>query len=92
MIGWFGDKDTEALYGGARAPRFDGFTKQAERKLQILDSAVRLEDLMGLSSNRFEPLTGDRAGQYSLHICKNWRLCFEWRENAPSNVAIVDLP
>ena len=92
MIGWFGDKETEALYAGARAPRFDGFAKQAERKLQILDSAVRLEDLTGLASNRLEPLTEDRAGQYSIHICKNWRLCFEWRENAPSNVAIVDLP
>ncbi len=58
--------------------------------MQILDSAVRLEDLMMLRSNRFEALSGDRKGQCSIRINDQWRVCFEWKEDGPHNVEIVD--
>ena len=90
MIRSFRGKDTEALYDGRRAKRFQSFAKQAERRLQILDSAACLEDLMHLRSNRFETLRGDRRGRYSIRINRQWRICFEWHEDGPHNVEIVD--
>jgi proteic killer suppression protein len=90
MIRCFRDKDTEALYLGRRVRRFEGFAAQAERRLQALDSATCLEDLAGLPSNRLEALSGERKGQYSIRINKQWRVCFEWREDGPYNVEIVD--
>ena len=90
MVRSFRDKETEALYVGRRVRRFEGFTAQAERRLQTLDSATCLEDLAGLPSNRLEALSGDRKGQYSIRINKQWRVCFEWREDGPYNVEIVD--
>jgi proteic killer suppression protein len=64
--------------------------QQAERRLQILDSATCIEDLMNLPSNRFESLRGDRTGQQSIRVNQQWRICFEWREDGPYNVEIVD--
>lgn len=90
MIRSFRDKDTEAVYQGWRVRRFEGFFAQAERRLQILESATCLEDLAGLPSNRLEALGGDRKGLYSIRINQQWRLCFEWREDGPHQVEIVD--
>ncbi len=90
MIRSFRGKDTEALYQGRRVRRFDGFSAQAERRLQILESATCLEDLAGLPSNRLEVLGGDRKGLFSIRINKQWRVCFEWREDGPHEVEIVD--
>ncbi len=90
MIRSFRGKDTEALYQGRRVRRFDGFSAQAERRLQILESATCLEDLAGLPSNRLEALGGDRKGLFSIRINKQWRVCFEWREDGPHEVEIVD--
>lgn len=90
MIRSFRDKDTEGLYDGRRVRRFEGFIDQAERRLQILDSATCLEDLAGLPSNRLEALTGDRKGLLRIRINQQWRLCFEWREDGPHSVEIVD--
>ncbi len=70
--------------------RFQGFAAQAERRLQILDSATRLQDLAALPSNRLEALSGNRDGQYSIRINQQWRICFEWREDGAYNVEIVD--
>jgi proteic killer suppression protein len=70
--------------------RFQRCTAQAERRLQILDSATHLQDLAALPSNRLEALKGDRQGQYSMRINAQWRLCFEWRANGAYNVEIVD--
>ncbi|MBC8018808.1 MAG: type II toxin-antitoxin system RelE/ParE family toxin, partial [Verrucomicrobia bacterium] len=55
-----------------------------------LESATCLEDLMNLSSNRFEALGGDRNGQQSIRINQQWRICFKWQEDGPHNVEIVD--
>lgn len=92
MILGYRDKRTEKFAAGERVPAFSGFSRQAEKRLEILAAAVRLEDLRGLPSNRLEGLKGDRAGQYSIRINDQWRICFEWPQDAtgPSNVEIVD--
>ncbi|MGD9537376.1 MAG: type II toxin-antitoxin system RelE/ParE family toxin [Alphaproteobacteria bacterium] len=92
MILSFRDKATERLYRGERAPRFEAFRRQAEKRLRILESADHLLTLMRMPSNRFEALGGDRKGQYSIRINEQWRLCFRWPEGeaGPSDVEIVD--
>ena len=90
MIKSFGHRDTRALYEGRRVPRFDGFREQAEKRLQILRRARSLEDLRGLPSNRLEALAGDRAGQFSIRINRQWRICFRWDEGDAYDVEIVD--
>lgn len=90
MIRFFRDKDTEALYNGRRVRRFQAFAAQAERRLQILDSAGTIHDLIGLPSNRFEALHGDREGQFSIRINQQWRVCFEWKDGDAYNVEITD--
>ena len=56
----------------------------------MLDDATCLGDLAGLPSCRLETLRGDRRGQHSIRINNQWRICFEWREDGPYNVEIVD--
>ncbi len=90
MIRSFTCKETEKLYRGKRVPRFQPFARQAERRMQILDSAVRIEDLRNLPSNHFESLGGDRSGQYSIRINRRWRICIKWEEDGPCRVEIVD--
>jgi proteic killer suppression protein len=85
------DKRTrEFAEGFVRA--FQSFERQGWKRLEILDAAQSLTDLAGLPSNRLEALKGDRAGQYSIRINQQWRICFEWPADArgPSNVEIVD--
>lgn len=90
MIKSFGNRDTRALYEGRRVRRFDGFRDQAEKRLQILRRARSLEDLRGLPSNRLEALAGDRVGQLSIRINRQWRICFRWDEGDVHDVEIVD--
>ncbi|WP_083782904.1 type II toxin-antitoxin system RelE/ParE family toxin [Roseibium sp. TrichSKD4] len=56
----------------------------------ILDAAESISDLAALPSNRFEALSGDREGQFSIRINQQWRICFEWPDDGPENVEIVD--
>lgn len=56
----------------------------------MLDSAETLGDLAALPSNRLEALRGDRAGQYSIRINAQWRICFRWADDGPYDVEIVD--
>jgi proteic killer suppression protein len=65
MIRSFKDRKTENFFGGDNVRQFSGFKKAAERKLVILDSAVKLGDLAASPGNRLEKLSADRAGQYS---------------------------
>jgi toxin HigB-1 len=90
MIKSFCCKDTEALYNGKRARKFESCQAQAEKRLEILDNAKSIYDLMTLPSNRFEALSGDRVGQCSIRINQQWRVCFEWKETDAYNVEIVD--
>jgi len=90
MILSFRDKDTETLYGGGRPHRFQAFLPQAERKLQMLDSANTIEDLRSPPGNRLEKLSGDRAGQWSIRINSQWRVCFRFEGGHAYDVEIVD--
>jgi toxin HigB-1 len=93
MILSYRDKRTEAFSRGEFVRAFQGFAQQAYKRLTILDAAADLGDLRALSSNHFEALKDDRAGQYSIRIHDGaWRVCFEWPKGdvGPSNVEIVD--
>ena len=71
------DKRTVRFAVGERVKEFQAFKEQAERRLDILEVAVSQNDLMLLPSNRFEALGGDRKGQFSIRINRQWRVCFE---------------
>ncbi len=90
MIRSFKDRRTERLFDGDRVFEFQGFARQAEKRLRLLDAADSLRALRMLPSNRFEALKGDRAGQYSIRINRQWRICFEWRDDGAWLVEIVD--
>lgn len=89
MIISFKCKKTERLFNGDRVPAFSGFTRQANKRLRILDAAETLGALQALPSNRFEGLSGDRVGQCSIRVNQQWRICFTWHEGA-HDVEIVD--
>ncbi len=89
MIKGFKCKKTERLFNGLRVPAFSGFNSQAEKRLRILDASESLAALRALPSNRFEALSGDRAGSYSIRVNMQWRVCFTWDEGA-HHVEIVD--
>jgi proteic killer suppression protein len=84
------DSRTERLFNGDEVRKFQAFARQVEKRLRILDAADTLRALQMLPSNRLEALKGDRRGQYSIRINQQWRVCFEWREDGPHNVEIVD--
>jgi len=86
------DKRTERFANGDRVKEFQAFKDQAERRLDILEVAVDRNDLMLLPSNRFEALSGDRKGQFSIRINSQWRICFEWPDDCkrPFHIEITD--
>ena len=92
MIVSYRDKKTERFADGKYVREFSGFARQAELRLDRLDAATNLRDVAALPGNRLEALKGDRAGQYSIRINDQWRICFEWPERSPGpiNVEIVD--
>lgn len=90
MIRSFGDRETRRFFEGQRVSAFQGFANQAVRRLVLLDSAETLGDLAALPSNRLEALRGDRAGQHSIRINAQWRVCFRWTDQGPCDVEIVD--
>lgn len=90
MIRGFKDRKTERFFAGEAVKEFTGFRKVAERKLTMLDSATEVKDLLSPPGNRLERLKGDRAGQYSIRINDQWRICFEWKDDGPYEVEITD--
>jgi proteic killer suppression protein len=92
MIQSYRDKRTEAFARGDFVREFQGFTKQAYKRLEILDAATSLDELRRLPSNRLEVLRGDRNGQFSIRINEQYRICFVWRSDqpGPEDVEIVD--
>ena len=90
MIRGFQDKKTEQFFAGGMVKEFSGFRKVAERKLTMLDSASDLQDLFAPAGNRLEKLKGDRAGQHSIRINDQWRICFVWMADGPHEVEITD--
>ena len=90
MIRGFRDKKTELFFAGQNIKEFSGMRKVAERKLTMLDNASDLKDLLSPAGNRLEKLKGDRAGQYSIRINDQWRICFLWLADGPHDVEITD--
>ena len=90
MIASFRCADTQALAVGASVRRFVSIAVIARRKLRQLEIAGRLDDLRVPPGNRLEALKGDRAGQYSIRINAQWRICFQWSAAGAHNVEIVD--
>ena len=86
------DKRTRDFADGKRIRQFQAFERQAYRRLEILEAATTLRILGQLPSNRLESLSGDRAGQFSIRINDQWRICFEWPEDSEEllNIEIVD--
>ncbi len=64
--------------------------RAAVRKLAMLEAAVNLNDLRSPPGNRLEALSDDRAGQHSIRVNDQWRICFVWTDNGPGEVEIVD--
>ena len=91
MIVGFTDKRTEAFYRGRRAVALSAFERTASRKLDQLDAATGLRDLLR-PGNRLEALEGRRKGQWSIRINDQWRICFEWPAGSPGpdNMEVVD--
>ena len=90
MILSFRDKRTELFAKGQFVRAFQGVDRQGWKRLDILNAAISLADLRALPSNRLEALKGDRAGQYSIRINQQWRICFVWRNGAAERVEIAD--
>lgn len=90
MIKTFKCADTEALSKGERARRFVNIASVARRKLRQLEIAGRLDDLRIPPGNQLEALKGDRAGQHSIRVNDQFRVCFRWTETGVEDVEIVD--
>ena len=91
MIRSFADRDAEALFNGRSTRRLPReIQRVAQRKLRQLHNAEELRDLAAPPGNRLEALRGSRAGQYSIRINDQWRICFVWQNGGAERVEIVD--
>ncbi len=90
MIRSFNSEDTRRLWERHRVRRFVDFERVAQRKLAQLDGAAVIEDLKIPPGNHLEKLQGDRAGQWSIRINDQWRLCFRFENGDALDVEIVD--
>jgi proteic killer suppression protein len=91
MLRSFRDKDTEAIWERRRSKKLDTpLQLVAWRKLAMLDAAEILADLLIPPGNRLEKLAGDRAGQHSIRINQQWRICFRWTDGGLEDVDITD--
>lgn len=90
VIKTFHCKDTAALFNDHFVARFSSIERQVRRKLLYLNSARSLQDLSRPPGNHLESLKGDRAGQHSIRINDQWRICFRWDEGNAWDVEIVD--
>jgi proteic killer suppression protein len=83
-------KDTEAMFAGRRVARFANIEKVAMRKLAMLNRVVSVDELRIPPNNRLEALKGNRAGQFSIRVNDQWRICFHFAGGDASDVEIVD--
>ena len=91
MISSFRDTETAKIWQGQRSRRLPPDIQQvARRKLRMLNNARTLDDLRIPPANRLESLRGNRAGQHSIRINDQWRICFTWHEGHATDVEIVD--
>ncbi|MCR4341462.1 MAG: type II toxin-antitoxin system RelE/ParE family toxin [Gemmatimonadaceae bacterium] len=91
MIRSFADRDTERLFLREPVRRFpSGLLSIMLRKLMLLEAAEALQDLRAPPGNRLEKLRGGRAGQFSIRVNDQWRICFRWSDATAHDVEIVD--
>lgn len=91
MIQSFSDRETEKISRRIRSRKFSNdVQRRAYRKLVVLDAAESLHDLQSPPGDQLEKLSGDRAGEYSIRINNQWRVCFRWQGRDAYEVAIVD--
>ena len=91
MIESFASKESEKIFRGEVSTKLlVDIQRTARRKLLYLDEVENLQDIRAVPGNRLEKLKGNRAGQYSIRINDQWRICFEWIGGKVQNVEIVD--
>ena len=90
MIQSFACSETRALFESQVVKKFRAIERVARRKLLMLNAAIQLTDLQVQPGNRLEALQGDRLGQYSIRINRQWRICFQWHPDGAHDVEIVD--
>ena len=91
MIKSFKDRRTAALAEGRALKGLPpDVLKRASNKLFLLDTVTRLQDLRVPPGNRLEALMGERAGQHSIRVNEQWRICFVWKEDGVHDVEFVD--
>ena len=91
MIRGFADRETESVWRRERSRRLPSdIQRRALRKLAQMHAAVVVEELASPPGNRLERLSGDRDGQWSIRINKQWRICFTWKSDGAYDVEITD--
>jgi proteic killer suppression protein len=91
MIRSFADKEAEKIWNGERSHKLpNDMQDRALVRLRMLNRAKILDDLRNPPSNRLHALKEDRAGQHSISINKQWRICFVWRDGGADGVEITD--
>jgi proteic killer suppression protein len=91
MIKSFADKATAAVFAGLQVRKLPHTIQgTARRKLKLIDAASQVDHLKIPPGNRLELLGGDRAGQWSIRINDQWRICFNWQDGHALDVEIVD--
>ena len=91
MLRSFASKETERVWLGYRSRSLpDEIQRIGRRKLRMINNAQDINDLLVPPGNRLEALKGDRAGQHSVRINQQWRICFSWKDGDTYNVEIVD--
>jgi toxin HigB-1 len=91
VIKSFKDGETKAIFERTYSgKKFSAIAGKAKRRLDALDAAASLPDLAALNSNRLEALHGDRDGQYSIRVDRQYRVCFAWKDGNAENVEVVD--
>ena len=91
MIRSFANPETERIWNRNRSKRFPvDMQQRAMRRLTLLDTANTLDELGNLKGNRLHPLKDNRAGQHSISINLQWRICFVWKDGDAYDVEITD--
>ena len=91
MIKTFADKTTVAIFAGQKVKRIEANLQQAaKRKLDVLNAVADVEELRVPPSNKLEKLGGNRNGQWSIRVNKQWRICFYWEDDNAWEVEFVD--
>jgi proteic killer suppression protein len=91
VIKTFNNDETQKIYQRHRSRKLPSDIQQvALRKLRMINNAVTINDLRAPPANRLEKLSGNRAGQWSIRINDQWRVCFRWEDNNAYDVEIAD--